>query len=31
MVADWTRVMDGMFFIKEMFPSTRAGFYRLKD
>jgi hypothetical protein len=23
MIADWTRMMDGMFFIKEMFPSTR--------
>jgi erythromycin esterase len=22
MIADWTRIMDGIFFIKEMFPST---------
>jgi erythromycin esterase len=24
-IADWTRMMDGLFFIKEMFPSTRNG------
>jgi erythromycin esterase len=23
MKTDWTRIMDGLFFIKEMFPSTR--------
>jgi len=31
MVTDWTRVMDGIVFLKETSPSVRAGFYRLKD
>jgi erythromycin esterase-like protein len=31
MIADWTRVLDGMFFIKEMFPSTRIEENFLKD
>jgi erythromycin esterase len=31
MTTDWTRVMDGMVFIKEMFPSTRASLFRLKN
>ena len=28
---DWTLIMDGLFFIREMVPSTRIGFFRLKD
>ena len=29
--SDWTRILDGMFFIKEMFPSTRIEENFLKD
>jgi hypothetical protein len=31
MVTDWTRVVDGMFFIKEMFPSAKIEENFLKD
>ena len=31
MTTDWTRVVDGLFFIKEMFPSTRIEENFLKD
>ena len=31
MITDWTRVVDGMFFIKEMFPCTRIEENFLKD
>lgn len=31
MIANWTRIMDGMFFIKEMVPSTRIEENFLKD
>jgi erythromycin esterase len=31
MTADWTRIFDGMFFIKEMFPCTRIEENFLKD
>ena len=31
MITDWTRILDGIFFIREMVPSVRIDFYRLKD